>query len=135
MGDQQAWAGGEVPLEAVGAPYLAAAHGALLGELRLDPLLVGLSDGYELCRRGGAGRAAAAAALPPTERGCCQLLLPPACRPPVARPPPTCRRLVECDAAALAGRPAKWVPPDRFQRVTRSASWGLLLRAGCGRCR
>ena len=43
--------GGELPLEAVAGCYLAALHSCLLGELRLEPLVVGLSDGYELCRQ------------------------------------------------------------------------------------
>jgi hypothetical protein len=30
------------------------------------------------------------------------------------------RRLVKSDAAALAGQPCQWMPPDKFQRVTRS---------------
>ncbi|KAL4433860.1 hypothetical protein ABPG75_000301 [Micractinium tetrahymenae] len=79
MHDQQhRRAGGpELPLAEVEGPYLEAAQGALLGELRMEPLVLGLSDAYELCR------------------------------------------LIESDAAALAGRPAHWVPPDRFQRVTR----------------
>ncbi|KAL4419518.1 hypothetical protein ABPG77_005749, partial [Micractinium sp. CCAP 211/92] len=79
MHDQrQRWAGSaELPLEQVEGPYLEAAQGALLGKLRMEPLVLGLSDAYELCR------------------------------------------LIEGDAAALAGRPAHWVPPDRFQRVTR----------------
>lgn len=60
MHDQRAaWAAAgptrELALEAVEGAYLAAAHGALLGELRLEPLLVGLSDAYELCRWGGQG--------------------------------------------------------------------------------
>ena len=42
----------ELPLEAVEGGYLAALHACLLGELRLEPLVVGLSDGYELCRCG-----------------------------------------------------------------------------------
>lgn len=37
------------PLQVEG-PYLAAAQGALLGELRMEPLVLGLSDAYELCR-------------------------------------------------------------------------------------
>lgn len=40
----------ELPLESVEGCYLAALHSSLLGELRLEPLVVGLSDGYELCR-------------------------------------------------------------------------------------
>lgn len=72
------WTGSaELPVEQVEGAYLEAAGGALLGELRMEPLVLGLSDAYELCR------------------------------------------LIESDAAALAGRPAHWVPPDRFQRVTR----------------
>jgi len=51
---QQQWsAGGELPLSAVEGPYLAAAHAALLGELRFEPLVLGLSDAYELCRCDG----------------------------------------------------------------------------------
>ena len=30
------------------------------------------------------------------------------------------RRLIESDAAALAGQTTTWVPPDKFERVTRS---------------
>jgi hypothetical protein len=68
----------ELRLEGVEGAYFEAAQAAVLGELRLEPLVVGLSDAYELCR------------------------------------------LVESDAAALAGQHGKWVPPDKFQRVTRS---------------
>lgn len=48
---QAAAGGGEaLPLEAVDGGYLGAAHAALLGGLALEPLLVGLSDAYELAR-------------------------------------------------------------------------------------
>ena len=32
---------------------------------------------------------------------------------------PVCR-LIESDAEALAGQTTTWVPPDKFERVTRS---------------
>ena len=49
-----------------------------MGELRLDPAVVGLSDAYELCRQ------------------------------------------LEGDWAAAGAKGAQWVPPDKFERVTRS---------------
>ena len=45
--------GGDEPAmaqDAVESRYLAALQSCLLGDLRLEPLVVGLSDGYELCR-------------------------------------------------------------------------------------
>lgn len=47
---QQEGSTSELPLESVDGCYLAALHSSLLGELRLEQLVVGLSDGYELCR-------------------------------------------------------------------------------------
>jgi hypothetical protein len=73
MHDQQ-----QLDVPTADGTYLEAAQSALLGELRFEPLLVGLSDAYELCRT------------------------------------------IESDAAALSGRPTKWVPPDSFYRKTRS---------------
>lgn len=153
----------ELPLEAVEGGYLAVLHACLLGELRLEPLVVGLSDGYELCRcelagAGGervgglgsagqlcrdflalAGRwvlhlgAVKCVQRRPWDRrvapGRSCMLQPHTCPPPL-------NRLIESDAAALAGRPAKWVPPDKFQRVTRSECRDQLAGtgAGLGRC-
>jgi hypothetical protein len=45
---------GELALEQVEGRYLAALQAALLGELRVEPLVVGLSDAYELCRQAAA---------------------------------------------------------------------------------
>lgn len=52
---QRGGSGGTLPLDQVEGSYLAAAQGALLGELRLEPLVMGLSDAYEQCRWGRAG--------------------------------------------------------------------------------
>lgn len=38
---------------------------------------------------------------------------------PACLPAPICR-LMQRDAAALAGQHAKWEAPDKFERVTRS---------------
>jgi hypothetical protein len=51
--------GSDLPLDAVEGRYTCAAQAALLGGLRLEPLLVGLSDAYEMCRWGQAGGVAA----------------------------------------------------------------------------
>ena len=50
VGPREGGSSGELPLESVDGAYLAALHSSLLGELRLEPLVVGLSDAYELCR-------------------------------------------------------------------------------------
>ena len=44
----------ELALEEVDGSYVAALQAALLGELRVEPLVVGLSDAYELCRQAAA---------------------------------------------------------------------------------
>lgn len=155
-----------MPLEAVEGSYLAAAHGALLGGLAMEPLVVGLSDGYELCRwvvvvvgvvvGGWGGKGGWKAEAGQIEGGHggregvktgaeVQLL----CfehkhssrhlETLLTSLPSTPLRLIESDAAALAGRPATWVPPDRFQRVTRSERgltvyWTLELPALCRCC-
>ena len=52
MHDQPEWRCSGLELATVDGAYLAAAEAALLGELRLEPLVMGLSDAYELCRWG-----------------------------------------------------------------------------------
>lgn len=117
-------------MEAADACYLDALRACLLGGLTMGPLLLGLSDGYELCRWAG-WEAADVAGMTAAVRdcgagsGCCQgiagswLHLHRAV--PTWCPPRTlvCR-LVQMDAAALAGQHAKWEAPDKFERVTRS---------------
>ena len=130
MHDEQRWVGGELALCAVRVEYLSAAQGALLGALRLEPLLVGLSDGYELCRRvqgwqsggGGGGGGGCGGRAGRYFAGRQRVGLEGGDRHGAQRDAwgRACRRLVESDAAALAGKSARWVPPDRFQRVTRS---------------
>ena len=135
-------AGEALAVEAVEGGYLGAAHAALLGGLALEPLLVGLSDAYELARWVGAGWLGGSVkdvGSPAGVRGgatrqACQLLNPPYLPTP-AHQRTHARRLVESDAAALAGGAATWVPPSKFTRVTRSA-WvagvGVVLCAGWG---
>lgn len=69
--DQQAVCQGEeVGADAVEDCYVRAAQAALLGGLRVDPLLVGLSDAYELCRQ--VARVQLGRQLNPLARGCAQ---------------------------------------------------------------
>jgi hypothetical protein len=68
--DQQAVCQGEeVGADAVEDCYVRAAQAALLGGLRVDPLLVGLSDAYELCRQ--VARVQLGRQLNPLARGVC----------------------------------------------------------------